>query len=342
MHPVEGYARRAGRDLSARDASGPRRGSRTHAAHGAGELQRAGISRTWWPGYYATTRPAASISAWAACRWPSRPLTSEGRLCPRSAYGWPQMHAVDDPGDAEPECFRNLRFFGRSFRPSGRSPTARRDAELLLMRAADRDRAWLLTHPEAELTPEQSAQFESWIARRAQHEPIQYILGETEFYGLMLKVSPDVLIPRPETEHLRRSSALDACRTNRPCASAMWAPGLAAIAVALAYELPQAHVTALDLSPAALALAKRKCRTVPRKRNGFGFIAVRPPQFRSGRDLRRDRLQSRPTSPTTNPSKPRSATMSRTQRSSPAPPGSKSIAGSFPRRTSHSLPAAGC
>jgi release factor glutamine methyltransferase len=153
----------------------------------------------------------------------------------------------------------------------GGSPTARRDAELLLMRAADRDRAWLLTHPEAELTPEQSAQFESRIARRAQHEPIQYILGETEFYGLMLKVSPDVLIPRPETEHLVEV-ALERLPNKSTVRMCDVGTGSGCIAVTLAYELRQAHVTALDLSPAALALAKQNAEQY-RVSNRIRFLA---------------------------------------------------------------------
>ncbi|MBV8113192.1 MAG: peptide chain release factor N(5)-glutamine methyltransferase, partial [Silvibacterium sp.] len=64
------------------------------------------------------------------------------------------------------------------------------------------DRSYLLTHPETELTPEQAAAYESWIARRCRNEPVQYITGEQEFFGLKLGVTPAVLIPRPETEHL--------------------------------------------------------------------------------------------------------------------------------------------
>lgn len=141
----------------------------------------------------------------------------------------------------------------------GGSATARRDAELLLMRATGRDRAWFLTHSEAELTPEQSAQFEGWIARRARHEPIQYILGETEFYGLAFAVTPDVLIPRPETEHLVEATLerVDRDALERICDVGT---GSGAIAVALAHELPRAHVTAVDLSRPALEVATENAR----------------------------------------------------------------------------------
>ena len=141
----------------------------------------------------------------------------------------------------------------------GGSAAARRDAELLLIRAAGRERAWLLTHSEAELTAEQSAQFDDWIARRARQEPIQYILGETEFYGLKFRVTPDVLIPRPETEHLveavlelvSRDAAVRICDVGT---------GSGAIAVALAHELPRAHLTAVDLSRPALEVATENAR----------------------------------------------------------------------------------
>lgn len=135
------------------------------------------------------------------------------------------------------------------------SATARRDAELLLMRAAGRDRAWLLTHPEAELTASQVAAFDGWIARRARHEPIQYILGETEFYGLALRVTPDVLIPRPETEHLVEA-VMERIASDARVRICDVGTGSGAIAVALAKALQGAEVTALDLSPAALKIAK--------------------------------------------------------------------------------------
>jgi len=137
----------------------------------------------------------------------------------------------------------------------GHLPSARRDAELLLMRAANIDRAFLLTHPDASLTPEQLATYNQWIERRAQHEPIQYITGEQEFYGLPLRVTPDVLIPRPETEHLVEA-ALERLPRNTPVTIADVGTGSGAIAIALAHSLPQASITALDTSPAALAVAR--------------------------------------------------------------------------------------
>jgi len=137
---------------------------------------------------------------------------------------------------------------------------ARRDAELLLMHAIGRDRAYLLTHPEAQLTSEQAAVYEEWLARRERHEPIQYIIGEQEFFGLRLRVTPDVLIPRPETEHLVEA-ALERMERNAPLRIADIGTGSGAIAVALAHALPMAHLTALDISPAALAVARSNAET---------------------------------------------------------------------------------
>lgn len=134
-------------------------------------------------------------------------------------------------------------------------PTARRDAELLLLHTLQRDRAWLLTHPEALITTTQLAQFETLLARRARHEPIQYITGTQEFYGLTLRVTPDVLIPRPETEHLVET-ALARIPADHPARILDVGTGSGAIAIALAAHRPQADVTALDKSPAALAVAR--------------------------------------------------------------------------------------
>ncbi len=134
-------------------------------------------------------------------------------------------------------------------------PSARRDAELLLMRAIGQNHAFLLTYPDALLTPEQQSLYEQWVDRRAQHEPVQYITGEQEFYGLALRVTPDVLIPRPETEHLVEA-ALQRLPHNAPLRIADVGTGSGAIAIALAHSLPQAMLTALDTSLPALSVAR--------------------------------------------------------------------------------------
>ena len=142
--------------------------------------------------------------------------------------------------------------------------TARRDAELLLLRVLGHDRAWLLAHAEAALSDEQTRQFEEWIERRARYEPVQYIVGETEFFGLAFKVTPEVLIPRPETEHLVEAvvARLPLDARVRICDVGT---GSGAIAVALEHALPRAEVTAIDLSAAALVIAKNNA-----ERHGAG------------------------------------------------------------------------
>jgi release factor glutamine methyltransferase len=133
-------------------------------------------------------------------------------------------------------------------------PTARRDAELLLLCATSRDRAFLLTHPDTELTPAQQSIYEQWLGRRAKHEPVQYITGEQEFYGLTLRVTPAVLIPRPETEHLVEA-LLQRVARDTSLRIADIGTGSGAIAIALANALPRATVTALDVSAPALQIA---------------------------------------------------------------------------------------
>jgi release factor glutamine methyltransferase len=112
-----------------------------------------------------------------------------------------------------------------------------------------------MTHADAELTAEQISKFDGWVARRVRQEPVQYILGETEFYGLTFKVTPDVLIPRPETEHLVEA-ALERVPHDAVVRVCDVGTGSGAIAVALAHALPRAEVTALDISVVALEIAK--------------------------------------------------------------------------------------
>jgi release factor glutamine methyltransferase len=132
---------------------------------------------------------------------------------------------------------------------------ARRDAETLVLARLGRDRAYLLTHGEDELRAADAAACEAMLARRVAGEPIQYILGEAEFYGLAFRVTPAVLIPRPETEHLVEK-ALSLVAKNAVLRIADIGTGSGAIAVTLAAELPQAQLTAVDLSLAALAVAQ--------------------------------------------------------------------------------------
>ena len=137
------------------------------------------------------------------------------------------------------------------------SPSARLDAELLLADTLGRPRTWLHAWPEVELQPSVTEGFDQRIARRAAGEPIAYLLGEREFWSLTFTVSPDVLIPRPETEHLVRV-ALDHLRTSAtPEPNVLdLGTGSGCVAVALAHERPDARVTAVDAAGPALALAR--------------------------------------------------------------------------------------
>jgi release factor glutamine methyltransferase len=133
--------------------------------------------------------------------------------------------------------------------------TPARDAELLLLHLLGASRATLFAHPDHELSYPDQLRYETTIARRLNYEPIQYITGEQEFYGLALHVTPAVLIPRPETEHLVEA-VLERLPEDQPLHILDVGTGSGAIAIALAIHLPQSHLTAVDLSPAALSIAQ--------------------------------------------------------------------------------------
>jgi release factor glutamine methyltransferase len=137
--------------------------------------------------------------------------------------------------------------------------TATRDAELLLLHILQIPRTTLIAHPGRELSATQRTAYEDSIARRLHHEPVQYITGQQEFYGLTLKVAPAVLIPRPETEHLVEA-VLKLLPADQPLKIADIGTGSGAIAIALAIHLPQATITALDVSAEALAIATANAR----------------------------------------------------------------------------------
>ena len=130
------------------------------------------------------------------------------------------------------------------------------DGEILLAHVLDRPRAALLAHPEAPLAPEQAAQFAALVKRRAAGTPVAYLIGHHPFYDRDLLVTPDVLIPRPETEHLVEA-ALGWARGRGALRVADIGTGSGAIAVTLAAHLPDAHVHAVDCSLAALDVARQ-------------------------------------------------------------------------------------
>ena len=131
---------------------------------------------------------------------------------------------------------------------------AHRDAAFLLLHTLGISRAELLANPDNVVSSDQLTCFERLVARRMTHEPVQYITGEQEFFGLPLRVTPAVLIPRPETEHL-----VEAVLAELDCSATLSivdiGTGSGAIAIALADRLPSARIIATDISPAALELA---------------------------------------------------------------------------------------
>ncbi len=141
-------------------------------------------------------------------------------------------------------------------------------AELLLLHVAGKERTWLYAHPEDELSPELELKFFALIARRVAGEPTQYLTGKQEFWGIEFEVTPDVLIPRPETEHVIEV-ALDRLAVREIRAGrkqtlsgeglriADVGTGSGCIAIALAKDLPGAKFLATDISPAALKVAQR-------------------------------------------------------------------------------------
>ena len=159
-------------------------------------------------------------------------------------------------------------------------PSPRMNAELLLMFTLNVERAYLYAHPERELTKEEQTRYDEALAHRAKGVPAQYITGHQEFWGMDFVVTPAVLIPRPETEHVIETALtiLDPCHPSRSEGSATndQRPGLACpeqgegtndcivdvgtgsgcIAIALAKELPRAEIHATDISPDALEIAE--------------------------------------------------------------------------------------
>lgn len=129
------------------------------------------------------------------------------------------------------------------------------DAPVLLAHVLGVDRAALHAHPERPLTPEQFARFQQAIAERRRGVPVAYLTGKRAFYDRELAVSPAVLIPRPETEHLVEA-ALDWARGRTGLRIADVGAGSGAIAVTLAAHLPGAAVWAIDRSEEALAVAR--------------------------------------------------------------------------------------
>jgi len=173
-------------------------------------------------------------------------------------------------------------------------------AELLLVHVTGRDRTWLYAHPEELLEPCVADNYFTLIGRRAAGEPTQHLTGHQEFWGLDFEVTPDVLIPRPETEHLLEVAldrlAAGELRSGRPpkltgknLSLIDIGTGSGCIAIALAKELPVAQICATDISAHAIAVAQRNAarlgfadRVTFLESNlfsAFSSVSHRPPPF---------------------------------------------------------------
>src|SRR6202158_1919263 len=141
-------------------------------------------------------------------------------------------------------------------------------AELLLLHVLGCDRSWLYAHPEEPVSSADAERFFTLVARRANGEPTQHLTGKQEFWGFEFEVTPDVLIPRPDTEHVievaldrlavrERRAGRKQTLTGEGLQIADIGTGPVCIAIALAKDLPTATIYATDISSPALAVARR-------------------------------------------------------------------------------------
>ena len=133
------------------------------------------------------------------------------------------------------------------------------EAQLLLQHVLNVNRAWLIAHENDALTSDQYVVFEALMQRRLNGEPIAYMLGERDFFGLTLKVTPDTLIPRPDTETLVET-ALEKILKNKAFNILDLGTGTGAIALAIAKNRPHTQVTAVDFSENALKIAQENAK----------------------------------------------------------------------------------
>ena len=134
------------------------------------------------------------------------------------------------------------------------------EADVLVRHVLSLERADLLARPETPLAPAQSAMLEGLLARRERREPLAYVLGSREFHGLNFRVTPAVMVPRPETETLVEEALAWARSRPAPVTVADVGTGSGCIVVSLAVRLPDVRFLATDVSPAALAVAEENAR----------------------------------------------------------------------------------
>jgi release factor glutamine methyltransferase len=173
---------------------------------------------------------------------------------------------------------------------SAYSDSARLDAELIVAAALDHSRSWLLANLEQSLSESQLDYIQDLCRRRMQGEPMAYIIGHQEFWGLKFKVNADVLVPRPETEHLIEW-ILANFQDDHPLQVADLGTGSGAIGLSIAMERPLWWVDVTDFSPAALSTAKYNaefhqlnnveffqgdwCKALPNR--SYGILISNPP-----------------------------------------------------------------
>lgn len=140
------------------------------------------------------------------------------------------------------------------------SDTPDLDASVLIAHIINKPRTWVMAHPELTLTPTQQNQLNESLMRLENGEPFPYVLGHWEFFGLDFDVTPDVLIPRPETELLVEKAIAWLLESSVRRTIADIGTGSGAIAVSLAVNIPDADLLATDISPQALQVAKRNAQ----------------------------------------------------------------------------------
>ena len=148
-----------------------------------------------------------------------------------------------------------------ALKASNNSDEEKLEAQLLLEHVLTVNHAWLITHADDEINSETHQQFEALIQRRISGEPIAHILGEREFYGLAFKVTPDTLIPRPDTETLVEA-ALAKISPSETTRILDLGTGSGAIALAIAKHRPNANVIAVDASQAALSVSQENAKAL--------------------------------------------------------------------------------
>ncbi len=133
---------------------------------------------------------------------------------------------------------------------------AQLDGEVLLSHVVGHDRTWLYTHPEFPLAPQQMDAYVRLVRRRTAHEPVAYLIGHKEFYGLDFVITPAVLVPRPETELLVETALELVADRGKTSVVADVGTGGGVVAVTLAVKLPRARLLATDFSSHALSVAR--------------------------------------------------------------------------------------